>query len=162
MPIPGTPYKKVMHRNYDPKKKMFIETVRNEPAAESTSVCDVDNEELINNLLATGQYREYDQERAMADAKVNARAENPLEGYAIEKYMDSGYVAVNKKLKPYEYAGADGLWKKEKVNMSPWKTEIEAYNFIKEETDFGGREENPEDDINHTVSALAGKGKNKK
>jgi hypothetical protein len=107
----------------------------------TTSVCEITTERHVQHLLATGQYREYDQERAIREAKERSKQKSKFEGYAIEKYLDAGYVCV-KKGQPLMYAGPDGLWRKERSG-SYFKTEIEAYNFLREELETEETDENP-------------------
>lgn len=126
----------------------------------STSVCEVTKEEHVQYLLRTGQFREYIQEQAIADAAVKVKS--PLEGFSIEKYLDSGYVAVDKRNKEFKYCGPDGQWKKEKANINPFKTEIEAFQWLKEEAEFIPEGAESSDDLKTVVadlSKLADKGK---
>jgi hypothetical protein len=140
MPIPGTKYHDVKHRNLvtvinaaGQQVKEWVEEIRSEPAEESTSVCDVGKEQHVSHLLASGQYRPYNQDRAIkeADERRKKNAINLFEGYKFEKYFDLGYIIV-KKDSTHPYVGSDGVWRKEHSG-SYFKTEIEAYGFLTEE-----------------------------
>jgi hypothetical protein len=150
-PIPGTKYNPETLRNYNKKTGQVDVTTRSVPV-ESTSVCDVQNQEHYDYLLATGQYRPYDPAKAQSEA--NIERSNPFEGYAIEKYevgSVQGYLAVNKKKKPYLYAGADGVWKEKAGGMNPWKTEIELFAFLKEEVSSVSYED---EDLEKTINEV--------
>jgi hypothetical protein len=115
-------------------KYIFMPIPGSKEGTMTTSVCEITTERHIEHLFATGQYRKYNQETAMAEAKEWASRKSKLTGYAIEKYLDSGYIAV-KEGASHPYAGPDGVWRKDRTG-SFFKTEIEAYNFIREEADF--------------------------
>jgi len=142
MPIPGTKYHEVKHRNLvtvvnnGQEEKRWVEETRSEPAEESTSVCDIAKEQHVSHLRASGQYREYDQDLAMKEAEERRQKNkiNPFAGCSIEKYLDVGYIVIKHKGKgePQMFAGSDGIWRKERTG-SYFKSEIEAYNFLKEE-----------------------------
>ena len=158
-PIPGTQYKTSVLKNKDPQTGQIITTNVDVPN-ESTSVCDVQNQKHIDHLLRTGQFRKYDPKLAQAEASIERG--NPYVGFAIEKYevgSVAGYVAADKRKKPWKYAGAGGDWKatKAEAGQNPFKTEIELFNFLKEEVAF--QDSNPpeeSEDLNKDLEALAG------
>lgn len=145
MPIPGTKYHNVKHRNLFTsiqngiEVKQWVEEMRTEPAEESTSMCEVTNEQHVAHLLASGQYREYNPARAQREADEARMVKPRLTGYSIEKYRDEGYI-VARKNSAYPYCGPDAIWRKDRTGTS-FKSEIEAYNFLKEEATYGGSEE---------------------
>lgn len=132
-------------------KYMFMPIPGSKKGEATTSVCDISTERHINHLLATGQYREYDQDRAIEEAKKRSEEKPKYAGCAIEKYLDSGYVAV-KKGSSHPYAGPDGVWRKDKTGTC-FKTEIEAYNFLREEVEMA------DNDLEETVNDLLPEGK---
>lgn len=124
----------------------------------TTSVCDVANDAHAQRLLATGQYREFNQEKAEKEAIDRRKKQKPMyEGCSIEKYMDIGYIAVKKTAEGIRYAGADETWRAERSGTH-FKTEIEAFNFIKEDVEASSK---IDDDLGKTLSELTGKGKKK-
>lgn len=111
-------------------KYMFMPIPGSKKGTMTTSVCEITTERHVNHLLGTGQYREYDADIAQKEAAERAAKKPKYEGYAIEKYQDAGYI-VTKKGSGYPFCGADEVWRKERQG-SYFKTEIEAYNFLRE------------------------------
>jgi hypothetical protein len=111
-------------------KYMFMPIPGSKKGETTTSVCEITTERHVNYLLTSGQYREYDADMAQKEAKERAAQKPKYEGYSIEKYQDSGYIVV-KKGSGYPFCGADEVWRKERTG-SYFKTEIEAYNFLRE------------------------------
>jgi hypothetical protein len=103
----------------------------------STSICDIVTEEHLNYLLNPargGQFREFEQEQTEQDRKVSRSKDDTFLGYSIQKYHDSGYMIVDlrAKNKPL-FVGMDGLWKEQAINLTPFPTEFQAFNWLKEE-----------------------------
>jgi hypothetical protein len=121
-------------------KYLFMPIPGTKPGEMSTSVTEVQNPEHIEHLKATGLYREYDQDRAMREAEERRKQKSKYSGYAIEKYMDAGYIVVDKKKK--KFAGTDG-WRDQRTGTY-FKSEIEAYDFLREEVEY---EEQPEPEV---------------
>lgn len=132
MPIPGTKYHDQKHRNFNREIGKYEEKILSVPE-ESTSVCEVQDEAHINHLLRSGQFRTYNQEKAIKEADERRKEKPIYQGYGIEKYLDLGYIAVDRRNKKnIFYAGVDLIWRKEKTGTY-FKTEIEAYDFLREE-----------------------------
>jgi len=155
VPLPGTPYKTVTLKNRDNKTGQIIETKR-QVYEESTSFCDVNTERHVKHLLKLPFYEEYDQEKIDAERKEAERKNEPMKGFAIEKYGDKGYVAVDKRKKPTKYAGESGQWVEKGGDIVPFKSELEAFNFLNEEAQFST------DEVEEDVNTLTGKGNKKK
>ena len=156
MPVPGTKHHTEILKNRDPKTKQIVETKR-EVYDESTSMCDINTDRHVEHLLQLGMYEEYNEEKVAAE---QAEAEKPsiMDGFAVEKFLDKGYVAVNKKKKPYLYHGEAGDWVAKNSIASPFKSEIEVFTFLKDEA------ENPTEDeetseVENIVDKLATKKK---
>jgi hypothetical protein len=156
MPVPGTKYHK--ENKYDFKKDPMTgqytkEKVWREVSVpeESTSVCDIANEGQVNHLLKLSMYEEYDQEKIDADQKEARAKKDPMEGFAVEKYGDKGYAAVDRRKRPAKYAGESGRWVEKGGDIVPFKSELEAFNFVKEEAEFTSENE-AEDMVNQVAN----------
>lgn len=104
----------------------------------TTSVCDVTDEAHIKYFLSRKQFREYDPERAYVEIQQALKqVRNPLEGFILQKYQgaqEPGYIVIDmrERGKP-KYAGLDGLWVTAKAGIIPFHTELQAYEWLKEE-----------------------------
>ena len=159
MPIPGTKYHKEQKYDHVKQPDGTIKKVFKMVSVpeESTSVCDVGKEEHVKHLLALSYYEEYDQEKIDADrkkAKEEAAKAAKIEGFDVEKYMDSGYVAVDKRKKPYKYHGEVGDWVPKGTPLTPFKSTIEAFTFLKDEAEFMASDG---DDLDKDLDELGGK-----
>jgi hypothetical protein len=155
VPIPGTPYKTVILKNRDQRTGQIIETKR-QVYEESTSFCDVNTERHVEHLLKLPFYEEYDQEKIDAEQKEAEGKKSPMKGFAIEKYGDKGYVAVDRRKKPIKYAGESCQWVEKGGDIVPFKSELEAFNFLNEEA------QTPGDEVEEDINELTGKGKKTK
>lgn len=158
MPVPGTQYHK--EKKYDFKKdangKFTKEKVWREVSVpeESTSVCDISKQEHVDHLLQLSMYEEYDQEKIDREQKAAKGKKDPMSGFGVEKYSDAGYVAVDRRSKETLYAGEDMSWVPKGSKIVPFKSEMEAFSFVKEEA-----ENSPEEDLEKVVDKVAGKKK---
>jgi hypothetical protein len=166
MPIPGTKYHKEMKYDHVKQPDGTMKKVPKEVSVpeESTSVCEISKQEHAEHLLKLSFYEEYDPQKVEAERMA---AEKPvtMTGYAIEKYFESGYVAVDKRKKPYLYHGETGEWVPKGEKINPFKSELEAYLFLKDEVEFnkGGEEgENEESGLTEDLEKITSpKGKKK-
>jgi hypothetical protein len=155
-PIPGTRYHQQTLRNRDQKTGLIVETQVQIPE-ESTSVCNVDNQEHVDHLLKLSMYEPYDAVKVEEERRAEeAKNRNPVTGYGIEKYADKGYVAVCKKKKPYTYAGESMAWGGKDQITAPFKSEMEAYGFIKSEAEESSIEDD-DDELSNLVDKVANK-----
>jgi hypothetical protein len=151
MPIPGTKYHK--EKRYDfkrgPNGEYTKEKIWKEVSVpeESTSVCDIANEEHCSHLLQLSMYEEYDQDKIDQEKKEAAGIKDPMAGFGVEKYSEAGYVAVSKKKKETLYAGEDMIWAPKGSKIVPFKSEIEAFTFLKEEAENVSTEEQETDAV---------------
>jgi hypothetical protein len=106
----------------------------------STSVCDVAQQEFVDWLLKSPQYRPYDQEKVAAAPAAYQRP-NLYEGYSFEKYLEKGYIVkaaagTRGPGRPIMYADSTGSWKERYDGLNPFGSEMDAYQWLKEEVEF--------------------------
>ena len=159
MPVPGTQYHKEKKYDYvkDPQTGQLAKKFRDVSVPEeSTSVCDISKQTHIDHLLKLSMYEEYDQEKI--DAERAKKEVNPMKGFAVEKYFDKGYVAVDKRKKPFKYAGENGTWVEKSGDLVPFKSELETFSFIKEEAEFVDNSDELEDTSSQVLPKKTAKG----
>lgn len=125
-------------------KYLFTPVPGSKKREPSTSVCDIVTEEHINYLLdpkRKGQFREYNPEQIEQDVKETRAQNNVYLGYSIQKYHDVGYIAIDQRIKNKpRYAGMDGIWKDQSTGLTPFPTEFQAFEWLKEELQFEAQE----------------------
>lgn len=140
-------------------KYIFMPLPGHKPGTMTTSICDVNTDRHVAHLLKTGQFREYVQPKGGKEIKETV---NPLKGFSIEKYFDSGYVVVDQRKKTVKYSGADGIWRNEKAGLKPFSAEMEAYDWLRDEVaslgDGAEEGEDAGDDLRKITERLTKKG----
>ncbi len=104
-----------------------------QPGKPSTSIADVASEEHIDYLLKRGNFRQYIPNRKEDNSPLGA-GPNPLAGFSIEKCGESGYMAVDRRDKDHKFAGQDASWKSSPAGMKPFSSQMDAWEWLKEET----------------------------
>lgn len=113
-------------------KYMFMPIPGSKKGEMTTSVAEVNTQRHVDHLLKLPMYEEYDQEKVAAELKREKAKPDLMKGFAIEKAQSGdGYVCVDKSKKPYKYAGESGQWVAKDVKITPFKSEMEAFNFLK-------------------------------
>ena len=120
----------------------------------TTSVCDVTTEAHLKYLLGDpgkgilGRpgFRVYDEERSQKELIESRKTNSPFKGFAVQKYLESGYLVTDLRKKDHvRYAGSDGNWTAQRTNLIPFQSEIQAYEWLKEEMTFEDQPEEAKD-----------------
>jgi hypothetical protein len=100
----------------------------------TTSICQITAEEHIQYLLKRPSFREYDAAQSAKEQKEYEKNLGIYSGFSVQKYQDKGYIVVDlrDKKKP-RYGDNHGRWVEEIGGLSPFSTEFQAYEFLKEE-----------------------------
>lgn len=96
----------------------------------TTSFCDVNSEEHLKYMLSKpNSFKEYEP----GDGSPLKPEPSPMMGYAIEKYLEAGYIIADKVRK--SFVGIDGKWKKERDKIQPFLSMGDALDWLKNETE---------------------------
>jgi hypothetical protein len=106
-----------------------------------TGIATITNVEHLKYFLARPHIREYQRERTMKETMEDALAgkKNALAGVEFRKFRDAGYIIIDKKRR--RFAGADGEWKGNADGMTPFVSEISAYEWLRDAVANGDFEE---------------------
>jgi len=122
----------------------------------TTSVCDINTEAHLKYLLGDPEkgisgrpgFRVYDEERSQKELVESRKTNSPFKGFAVQKYLESGYLVTDLRKKDHvRYAGSDGNWTAQRTNLIPFQSEIQAYEWLKEEMTFEGQPEEIKEDV---------------
>ncbi len=116
---------------------------------QTTSFCEISTEKHLEYLLhpnRKGQFREYDPELSRVEMVERQKKNTQFMGYSIQKFQDSGYIVVDQKdPKHPKYAAIEGRWIDQRQGLTPFPTEFQAFQWLKEEVEFEGIEEPAEE-----------------
>jgi hypothetical protein len=122
-------------------KYLFMPIPGARKGEQTTSVCEVSSETHLKYMLdskRSGTYREYDQDRSLKELEEYRKQVNAFKGFAVQKFMETGYIIVDMRLpKKQRFADMSGNWSEKRIGLSPWQTEIEAFQWLKEEIERG-------------------------
>lgn len=107
----------------------------------STSICSIAKDEHLDWMLKRNPntFRLYDAKRTLAEMEEERRQEklNSLRsGLSIEKYMDKGYIVVDRRGDRPKFMDINGTWKDSRNTLEPWLNEREAWEWLKEEMEM--------------------------
>lgn len=97
----------------------------------TTSICKINKKEDVDYLMSHNQFRNYIPERTQKELVDKG---NPMQGYAIEKKGNEGYVVVDRRdINHVKYFGSNETWMDNLTGCKPYLSEIEAYEGLKME-----------------------------
>ena len=126
-------------------KYLFMPIQGSKKGEMTTSVCDITKQSHIDHLLKLPMYEPYDQEKIEKEMAEASKKPDLMKGFAVEKYSDAGYAAVDRRKKQVLYAGENGNWVKKGEPLVPFKTEMEVFSFLKMES--GSEEDELQGDL---------------
>jgi hypothetical protein len=136
----------------------------------STSVCDISSEEHLEFLLKPlriGDVLDFEkcnatQFRVYKEGQPEPKDERAvnLSGFAIVKHTEGrteGYRIEDNRKRPKRYAGSDMAWKPDTQGLVPWNSEMEAFEWLRDEVAL--MDDESEDEKADKILAETKKGK---